>query len=91
MIRHAGTWPVSVGRFSGDHQWPVLGDRRGLQRVTLPRVTAGGVTLDHLEGFLSDAPMDGYPSGIDGVLGVRVLASKRASFDFERNRFAFAQ
>src|SRR5262249_41618684 len=23
----------SVGRFSGDHQWPVLGDRRGRERV----------------------------------------------------------
>lgn len=68
-----------------------LGGSARLQRVTLPLVTAGGATLVHLEGFLSDAPMDGYPSGIDGVLGVRVLASKRASFDFERNRFAFAQ
>jgi predicted aspartyl protease len=62
-----------------------------LQRVTLPPVAAGDVTLDHVEGFLSDAPMEGYPAGIDGVLGVRVLASKRAGFDFERQRLAFAK
>ncbi len=60
-----------------------------LNRVLLPAVGVGGALQDRVEGFLSDAPLDGYPTGIDGVLGVRVLMSKRADFDFERNRLAF--
>ena len=50
---------------------------------------AGGTTFEHLEGFMSDAAVDGYPPEIDGVLGIRVLASKRVEFDFERNRLGF--
>jgi hypothetical protein len=60
-----------------------------LNRVFLPHLDVGGWTVDRVEAFVSDAPLDGYPAGIDGVLGLRVLASKRADFDFERNRFAF--
>jgi len=60
-----------------------------LHRVSLPPLDAGGTTLERLEGFMSDAPVDAYPSGIDGVLGVRVLASKCADFDFERGKFGF--
>jgi hypothetical protein len=57
-----------------------------LDRVFLPPLAAGGTTVEHLEGFMSDAPVDGYPPEIDGVLGIRVLAPKSAEFDFERNR-----
>jgi hypothetical protein len=60
-----------------------------LHRVFLPALDAGGTPLDHLEAFLSDSPVDNYPPEIDGVLGVRVLASKRAEFDFERGRLGF--
>jgi len=60
-----------------------------LDRVSLPPLDVGGTTFERLEGFMSDAPVDDYPSGIDGVLGVRVLASKCADFDFERGRFGF--
>jgi hypothetical protein len=60
-----------------------------LHRVLLPPLDAGGTTIEHLEGFMSDAPIDGYPPEIDGVLGLRVLASKRAEFDFERGRLGF--
>jgi predicted aspartyl protease len=60
-----------------------------LQRVFLPPIDADGSTIQHVEGFMSDQSVDGYPAGIDGVLGLRVLASKRADFDFERNRLAF--
>ena len=60
-----------------------------LRRVLLPRLDAGGIAIEHLEAFLSDASVEGYPAGIDGVLGVRALAPKRAEFDFERNRFGF--
>ena len=60
-----------------------------LNRVLLWHLDVGGWTMDRVEGFISDAPLDGYPAGIDGVLGLRVLASKRADFDFERSRLAF--
>lgn len=60
-----------------------------LDRVLLPQAEAGGLTIEHLEGFLSDAEVDAYPPWIDGVLGVRVLASKGAEFDFEQNRLRF--
>ena len=57
--------------------------------VTLPDLNAGGFPIARIEGLLSDAPVDGYPAGIDGVLGVRALASRLAEFDFERARFGF--
>jgi len=60
-----------------------------LSRVLLPAVEVGATALGHVEGFISDASLTGYPPSIDGVLGVRALASKRADFDFERNQFAF--
>jgi predicted aspartyl protease len=60
-----------------------------LDRVILPLLDAGGATINRIEGFMSDAPVDDYPSGIDGVLGLRVLASTHADFDFERRRLAF--
>jgi predicted aspartyl protease len=61
-----------------------------LDRVLLPSVEAGDSTFGRVEGFISDASLAGYPHGIDGVLGVRVLAAKRVGFDFERHRLAFA-
>ena len=60
-----------------------------LDRVILPLLGIGGSTIDRVEGFMSDAPVDDYPAAIDGVLGLRILALKHADFDFERNRLAF--
>jgi predicted aspartyl protease len=57
-----------------------------LRRVTLPALDISGKAIEHLEGLLSDALVDDYPPGIDGVLGVRAIASRQAEFDFERNR-----
>jgi hypothetical protein len=57
-----------------------------LHRVLLPPLDAGGSNIDLLEGFLSDGAVDGYPAGIDGVLGIRAIASRRVDFDFERQR-----
>lgn len=63
-----------------------MGGTSRLQRVVLPRLEAGSLTATGLEGLLSDANVDAYPSDIDGILGVRALGSRRAEFDFERNR-----
>jgi len=37
-----------------------------LHRVCLPRLDAGGTTIEHLEGLISDEPVDGYPPEIHG-------------------------
>ena len=66
-----------------------LSGTASLNRVFLSHVDIGGSAISRIEGFMSDAPLDGYPSGIDGVLGLRALASKHADFDFERGRLAF--
>jgi hypothetical protein len=38
---------LSIGRFSGDHKWPVLGDRRG--RVFIANRASQGVESTKLE------------------------------------------
>ena len=60
-----------------------------LQRVLLPPLDAGGSTIELPDGFLSDAAVDGFPAGIDGVLGIRAIASRRVDFDFERQRLGW--
>jgi predicted aspartyl protease len=73
----------------GEHLIHHISGASHLRRVFLPPVDAGGTTIEHLEGYMSDAAVDGYPPDIDGVLGIRALASKRVEFDFERNRLSF--
>jgi predicted aspartyl protease len=60
-----------------------------LVRVLLRSVEFGTATIDRLEGFISDAPVDNYPAEIDGVLGIHALASKYVEFDFQRGRLGF--
>jgi predicted aspartyl protease len=60
-----------------------------LRRTYLPHLDIGGSSIENIEALLSDAPVDGYPPEIDGVLGVRTLASKYAVFDFERGRLGY--
>jgi hypothetical protein len=80
--------PLSVhGELWSDH----LSGTYSLPRILLRSVQFGSGALDRLEGFLSDQSVDGYPSEIDGVLGLRALASKRAAFDFERRRLAIVR
>ena len=73
----------------GDKLLYHVGGVSRLQRVLLPHVEAGDRTIVGLEGFLSNADVDGYPSDVDGILGVRAIASRRADFDFERNRLGW--
>jgi hypothetical protein len=53
-----------------------------LDRVRLPNVVAGARSLNWLTGFVSSAPTEGYPTQIDGVLGVRALGVRRLALDF---------
>jgi predicted aspartyl protease len=62
-----------------------------LRRVSLPALEIGGTPIGRLEALLSDADVNEYPPGIDGVLGVRAIAGCFAEFDFERNRLGLDQ
>jgi hypothetical protein len=73
----------------GDKLLYHLGGVSHLQRVMLPRLEVSAGTIGDLEALLSNAPVDRYPSEIDGILGVRAIATTRADFDFERNRFGW--
>jgi hypothetical protein len=76
-------------RVRGDKLLYHLAGTSRLQRVVLPRLEAGSRTITGLEGLLSNSNVDFYPSAIDGILGVRSIASRRVDFDFERNRVGF--
>jgi hypothetical protein len=73
-------------RVRGDKLLYHMAGTSRLQRIVLPRLEAGSLTVTGLEGLLSNANVDPYPPDIDGILGVRAIASRRADFDFERNR-----
>jgi predicted aspartyl protease len=75
--------------FHGELSFNHLSGTSRLNRVLLMDLELGGLTINRLEGFMSDSPVEGYPAGIDGVLGLRAVATKHADFDFERSRLAF--
>jgi len=77
---------VSYVRVPGDKQLYHMGGTSRLQRVMLPRLKIGSLTIAELEGLLSNADVHHYPPDIDGILGVRAIASSRVEFDFQRNR-----
>jgi hypothetical protein len=62
-----------------------------LRRFELRQVTLGDQQWDSLPGFVLDAPMDAYPPGIDGVLGVLALGGTRVRFDFERAELGWSR
>ena len=62
-----------------------------LRRFELRQVTLGDQHWDSLPGFVLDAPMDRYPPGIDGVLGVLALGGTRVRFDFERGELGWSK
>ena len=55
-----------------------------LRRVDLRQVSLGEHRWDTLPGWALDRAPDGYPSAIDGVLGVMTLGCQRVRFDFDR-------
>jgi hypothetical protein len=50
-----------------------------IRRVNL-HLDAGGISIEDFDGFLYDAPVDGYPPENDGALGIRALASRCVEF-----------
>jgi len=66
-----------------------LGGITRMRRVVLPVLEAGGSTIGNIDGLLSNAAVENYPTDIDGILGMTAIASRRADFDFERNRLGW--
>jgi len=77
---------VSYVRLPGDMVLYHMAGTSRLQRVLLPRLQVGSLTIPRIEGLLSNADVHHYPPDIDGILGVRAIVSRRVDFDFERNR-----
>jgi hypothetical protein len=59
-----------------------------LQRLELRDARLGAYTWNNLSAL--DRAPDGYPPGIDGVLGVLALGCRRVQFDFERRAFGWS-
>jgi len=62
-----------------------------LQRLDLRQVGLGARVWDRLPAWWLDRVPDGYPPGIDGVLGVLALDCQRVQFDFERNELGWSR
>jgi hypothetical protein len=61
-----------------------------LRRLDLRGPGLGAYTWDNLSAWVLDRVLDGYPLGIDGVLGVRALGCQRVLFDFDRGEFGWS-
>ena len=62
-----------------------------LQRLDLRQVRLGAGVWDRLPAWALDRVPEGYPPGIDGVLGVLALDCQRVRFDFERNELGWSR
>ena len=62
-----------------------------LRRLELRQVGLGWHTWDKLSAWAIDRGSQGYPPGIDGVLGVLALGGQRVRFDFERGELGWSQ
>jgi hypothetical protein len=60
-----------------------------LLRVLLPAARLGNQTWDTLPAFALDRSTEGYPPGIDGVLGIGALGATQVQFDFERGELGW--
>jgi predicted aspartyl protease len=61
-----------------------------LRRIDLHQVGLGAHRWDKLQACTLDRLPHGYPSAIDGVLGVLALGCHRVGFDFTRNEFGWS-
>ena len=62
-----------------------------LLRLELRQAGLGSHTWDKLAAWSLDRPLDGYPTSIDGVLGVATLGCQRVTFDFERSELSWTR
>jgi hypothetical protein len=62
-----------------------------LRRLELRQVGLGSRTWDKLSAWAIDREAQGYPPGIDGVLGVLALGCQRVRFDFEKGELGWSR
>jgi Aspartyl protease len=62
-----------------------------LRKLDLGHVGLGADQWDKMTAWALDRVPNGYPPGIDGVLGVVALGCQRIRFDFERNEFGWSR
>jgi hypothetical protein len=82
---------LSDGRWRGDKTVQYASGIARLQRLDLRQVGLGQHVWDKLEGWTLDRVPQGYPTSIDGVLGVRSLSCMRVRFDFERSELGCSE
>jgi len=62
-----------------------------LRRLELRKAGLGAEQWDALPAWVLDRVPDGYPTGIDGVLGVLALGCHRVQFDFDKGEFGWTR
>jgi predicted aspartyl protease len=78
---------LSNSPWKGDKTVQYAAGPARLRRLDLRQASLGSHTWDKLTAWSLDRPLDGYPTSIDGVLGVGALGCQRVAFDFERREF----
>lgn len=82
---------LSAAPWRGDKTVQYASGAARLRRLELRQAGLGTHTWDKLPAWALDRVTDGYPSSIDGVLGVRSLGCRRVRFDFERGHLSWSR
>ena len=90
VVLFASRMPASLSDvpWRGDKLVQYASGPARLKRVDLREVRIGVRTWDRLPAWALDRLPDGYPPGIDGVLGVPALGCQEVRFDFERSELS---
>ena len=80
---------LSGAPWRGDKTVQYASGAARLRRLELRDAGLGTHTWDKLSAWALDRVPDGYPPGIDGVLGVLALGCQRVRFDFERRELGW--
>ena len=82
---------LSGAPWRGDKTVQYASGAARLRRIELRDATLGVHSWNNLSAWALDRVPDGYPPGIDGVLGVLALGCQRVEFDFERGEFGWSR
>lgn len=82
---------LSGAPWRGDKTVTYASGAARLRRLELRKAGLGADQWDTLPAWVLDRAPDGYPTGIDGVLGVLALGCQRVQFDFENGQFGWSR
>jgi predicted aspartyl protease len=77
--------------WKGDQTVQYAAGAARLMRLELRQAGLGADIWDKLPAWALDRATNGYPPGIDGVLGVTALGCQRVRFDFERGELGWSR